>query len=97
MTHKARNHCQNRKRVCIICMTKANGDITDLVLERIHKYVTGLEQCDLMDPRFPKAICGSCRNILADISKGDKDPSVLPRAYNYITLMHNFSGDSTTC
>ena len=97
MPHKARDHYQNRKRVCILCMAKADGDITELVLERIHKYIPSLEHCDIMDPRFPKAICGSCRNTLGDISKGDKDSSVLPRPYNYVTLMHNFTGDSTTC
>ena len=99
MPHHARNHNQNRRRVCIICMKKGSDKITDLVLGRIHNHVQGLENYDPMDPRFPNAICGSCRNILADVSNGKKNSSVLPKlkAFNYEMIIHTFMVDSIKC
>ena len=76
MPHHARNHMQNRKRVCILCMKKGLDKITHLILERIYELVVGLENYDPSDPQFPHAICGNCRHILTDISMGKKLPPV---------------------
>ena len=74
-------------------MKKGSDKITDLILGRILNYVDGLEQYDPMDPRFPNAICGTCRNTLADVANGKNNSSVLPKVFNYEIIIHNFMVD----
>ena len=67
--------------------------MTKLILNHVH----GHEHYDPMNLRFPNAIYGSCRNILADVSNGKKNSSVLPKAFNYESIIHTFMVDSTKC
>ena len=50
MPHHARNHNQNRRRVCIVCVNKGNDTIAELVMSRIHKHVKGLEHYSTLFP-----------------------------------------------
>ena len=97
MPHYARNHTQNRRRVCILCMKKATDKISDLVLERIHTHVSELRHYDPCDRQFPRAICGTCRIILAKIEKGNIDSSNLPEIINYKSIIHNCIDNSNKC
>ena len=98
MPHHARNHNQNRRRVCIVCMNKGKDTISELVLSRITKYVKGLEHYDPVDPRFPNAICGNCRNLLADIADGNNKSAQLPEIFNYYEyIMNSFIENSSKC
>ena len=97
MPYHAGNHTENLRKVCIICLSKGYNKITDLVLERILKYIHGFEKYDPLDPRYPKAICSTCRKTLVDVSNGKISKSILPKAYNFETLIRTFDEGSTKC
>ena len=97
MPHHARNHNQHRRRICIICMRRGDTRITDIVLDRIHIYIKGLEKYDPNNPRYPNAICASCRSLLAKVANGKKHPSVLPVAIDYEVAIKYFLEFSTKC
>ena len=97
MLHHARNNNQNRRRICVICMRRGDNRITDLVLDRIHIHIKGLDKYDPSDPRYPSATCGSCRSVLANVANGKKHPSVLPVVIDYEVTIKSFVQFSTKC
>ena len=72
MPKPAKNHMQNRFKVCILCMRKAPHIISKLVAGQLRLQVQGLENYDPEDPKLPQGICNTCRANLAKITNGKK-------------------------
>ena len=62
MPNFAKNHCQSRKCVCILCMKKSRETITPGAKKRIRGLIS--EEIDFDDVRVPQGICTSCRMSL---------------------------------
>ena len=53
------NHHQSRKKVCIICMQKANRELGDKLKCVIKEHI---KDVDFSDLRVPSGVCNGCRN-----------------------------------
>ena len=76
-------HDELRKHVCIVCMRKADYNITDLVLGRICQFF--VSNLDLTDARLPKGICNSCRKALQKLSEGNYGQE-LPDVFDFSAI-----------
>ena len=100
MPHTAKNHIQNRKKVCILCMKKTRKTmrtVSELVVCQLRAHVVGLENYNPDDPQLPEAICGTCRIYLAKTANGIKDSTCLPYLINYEAMIVSFNKNSTEC
>lgn len=69
----AKNHEENRKKVCAVCFAKTKRSIQPKDIERVTKYV--VENYDISNPCFAAGMCNSCHLILSrfdakDFSRG---------------------------
>jgi hypothetical protein len=80
----AKNHEENRKSVCCVCMKKSNDVLTKTVIERIQKYFQ--QDIDFKDSRVPSGICTACRMNLATVSNEGLEKSATP-LYNFSSII----------
>ena len=79
MPNSARNHDENRKVVCLVCLKKANENLTMFLEEKI-QIVYG-QEIKFDDTRVPQGICETCRTTL---KKRYEDHQVeLPQFYQF--------------
>ena len=84
MPHFARNHDISRKVVCILCLRKCNGNLTPVVIKRLHDHVQ--KDLDFQDQRIPEGICNSCRVNLLAVSEGGSAKQ-LPKLYDFTSIV----------
>ena len=71
MPREKANHDTNRLKVCLLCFkkTKEMRKITENHKDIIEKYV--IDRLNWNDFSLPQVLCGSCRIILGEYSKGN--------------------------
>jgi len=79
----AKNHEENRKSVCCVCMKKSDSPLTTKVIERIHKYIQN--DIDFNDSRVPSGICTKCRLNLLTLSQDGSDKKA-PILYDFSSI-----------
>ena len=67
----ARDHEQNRKPVCVLCLKKANRKLSDLNKEKINSVLQ--TSIHFYDSRVPTGIYESCMSTLRRASEGQKE------------------------
>lgn len=75
----ARNHCESRKVVCILCLRKTKAILSSSAEQRIRSFFH--QDIDFNDPRVPCGICTTCRIDLVRKEKG-QDVS-LPKLHDF--------------
>lgn len=85
------NHESNRYKVCAICAKKIVFGTNPLSKFIISEHMEGLirkfsnKDFTLLDQRFPKVLCLSCRVTIYDRNKG-KTLRVMPAMPNYLDI-----------
>jgi hypothetical protein len=80
MPNKSKNHEDCRKTVCFLCMQKSDRELTQFMIERVHKIVKS--DLDFDNDKTPRGVCASCRVLLQKRDKGDSS-IVLPSLFNF--------------
>ena len=80
----ARNHCQSRKKVCILCMQKSKEAITPGALKRIENLISDV--IDFHDARVPQGICTTCRVSLIKREKSELADAPQLQLFNFSSI-----------
>lgn len=80
-------HEQNRLKVCLLCFKKKSN--LRVISEKFAKVIRNhsLPYYDRHDEKYPKTMCHSCRIILTQHEKGEKNCN--------IKVLHDYSTDTT--
>ncbi|XP_047125707.1 uncharacterized protein LOC124807639 isoform X2 [Hydra vulgaris] len=83
MPNSARNHDENRKVVCLLCLKKANRQLTTFLHEKIQQVYR--QQINFEDVRVPQGLCKTSRTALRKRYEGH--PGELPALFDFETII----------